>query len=169
MQGTLIHDPTPAPPLPAIDAWQALSLLQPWCGAILDGGKRLENRDWKHGSNFRGWFMLHASKKLTRKYYDGVVDFVSERSSIKWRPPPFAEVRCGGIVGIARVRGVVHNESDIEHPDFGIAYGQTPWWMGGFALVLDDVRSTPFVPCAGALSFWRVPVDVARLALAEAA
>lgn len=37
------------------------------------------------------------------------------------------------------------------------------WWMGGFALVLDDVRPTPFVPCVGHLGFFAVPDNVARL------
>lgn len=159
-----------APTLPRIDEWRALSLLQPWLYAILDDGplpKRLENRDWKHGSDFRGPVMLHASAGMTKGYYADVVRF-AETARLAWRPPPFADVQRGGILGICEVYGVVRTSDNIDHPDFGIAYGQHPWWMGGFALALRNVRRTPFVPCKGSLGFWRVPVGVAMRALGEA-
>ena len=34
------------------------------------------------------------------------------------------------------------------------------WWMGGYALILDDVQPTPFIECRGSLGLWDVPDDV---------
>jgi hypothetical protein len=39
----------------------ALSIRQPWCFAILHGGKDIENRDWP--TKVRGRVLIHASKK----------------------------------------------------------------------------------------------------------
>jgi hypothetical protein len=36
------------------------------------------------------------------------------------------------------------------------------WWMGGYAIVLADVRPTPLVACKGALGIWTVPDEVAE-------
>jgi len=47
---------------------------------------------------------------------------------------------------------------------------RAPWGVpGAVGLILDNVRPLPFVPCKGALGFFRVPDDVrAALALGDA-
>jgi len=154
---------------------KALSLRQPWAHAVLHGGKRIENRVAWTNSSFRGEFLIHAAKGMTCDEYDNAVIWAGLRG-LAWANtvPDMKTLERGGIVGIARVVGVVKPDkgtpcgATIESgPRHG--YGLTPdearWWMGAFALVLDDVRATPFVPCKGALGFFAVPDDVARKAL----
>lgn len=141
---------------------RALSLLPPWTDAILRGGKRIENRIAWTNSHFRGHFYLHASKASikTRREYGSAIEFAIERG-LSWRPQPYGKLLFGGIVGVAKVIGVV-TEKGGGHP-FSLMLDsaeQRLWWMGKFALVLDDVRPLPFVPCKGALGFFRVPPDV---------
>lgn len=156
-------------PVPIITGvMQALSFRQPWADAILDGGKDIENRiDWI-GSNFRGDFLIHAAAGMTRRDYDNVVMFV-EAAGVEWRPKPFEQIVRGGIVGRASVVDVIMPNGR-QHPGgektqasdrtlFPHARRDSPWYMGGFAFVLDRVERLPFLPCRGALGFFR-PVFV---------
>lgn len=126
---------------------KALSIRQPWCDAILFGNKRVENRDWKHGSNFRGRFLLHASKGMTRGEYEDACWFMEARS-ITWRPRPIKELVRGAIVGAATVSAVLKPGSPFRDP----------WYLGNFALVLTDVVAfaNP-IPYTGSLGFFDVP------------
>ncbi|HEV8462094.1 MAG TPA: hypothetical protein VGQ38_15450 [Gaiellaceae bacterium] len=81
-----------------------------------------------------------------------------------WRPQ--ASLRRGGIVGLARIVGVVRDEEsfrDFERSAHNPG-GQRPWWFGGFALVLADVEPLPFVAWKGALGLFEVPEDYATRA-----
>jgi hypothetical protein len=170
---------------------RCLSFRQPWCDAILRGGKRIENRVGWTTSNFRGSFFIHAAQGMTRQEYADVVTFVKkrridivERRRLHWYPPAPELLGRGGIVGVASVIGVVRpavtlgpkgtwiptGEGRVEIGDpksysmRSLTTDEARWWMGAFALVLDDVRPLPFTPCKGALGFFRVPADVrARL------
>ncbi len=110
--------------------------------------------------------MLHTSGSMKRSYYDEVVNFLVTEG-LSWRPDPFEKIRRGGIIAICDVDGVVRSEQDILGYDPKVIEWKTQkaWWMGGFALVLKNVRATPFIPCKGNLGFWRVPADIARQAL----
>ena len=165
----------------------ALSLRQPWAHAVVHGGKRIENRVLWENSHFRGEFLIHASKGMTRKEWEDARAFALARK-VAWVPPdpkrldgetrkPMVLER-GGIVGVARVVGVVVSSLDgisamVRELAPGVAPGYyaphvqrelTPlehkWWMGAFALVLDDVRPLPFVPCKGMLGFFKLGPDV---------
>lgn len=152
---------------------RALSLRQPWCDAVVRGGKRIENRLKWTNSTFRGELLLHAAKGMTMAEYSDAVSFAVERKlTAAWPRPPIDTLKRGGIVGIARVIGVVNRPNHILNGrrDFMCwVDGQSPrdltddekrWWMGSFALVLDDVRPLPFVACSGSLGFFRVPKAV---------
>lgn len=52
---------------------KALSLRQPWAHIVLHYGKNLENRRWY--TSFRGTFLLHAAKAMTRAEYEDAEDF----------------------------------------------------------------------------------------------
>lgn len=154
---------------------RALSLTQPWCDAILYAGKRVENRLLWSGSSFRGDLLLHAAKGMRVADYDGVVRFVRDRK-IAWRPKPKLDLVRGAIVGRARVIDVImpgglkhagagYNPSRAKDPspfESNIhSFASDPFYMGGFALVLDDVVAFAVpIPCNGALGFWRVPESV---------
>ncbi len=132
---------------------KALSFRQPWVDSILNGGKRIENRVHWRSSNFRGEFLIHASKGMTKQEYIDVGVFVTERN-IVWRPPPVDKLTFGAIVGRATVVGVISETAGIVEPH------HEPWWMGAFALLLDDVVAFPEpIPHSGALGFFNTPYD----------
>lgn len=138
---------------------KALSIRQPWPWAILNGSKRLENRDWQPRNpnlRFRGTFLIQASLTFDRDDVDAVRDIYSDlglnpllvpRPRLLHANDPDNPYPLGGIVGQADVVGVVR-QSD------------SPWFFGPLALVLDNVKPLPFVPCRGALGFFEVPSDV---------
>jgi hypothetical protein len=121
---------------------KALSIRQPWAWLIVHAGKDIENREWRHG--YRGEFLIHAAKGMTRDDYDDALDFADEVTGSRVRVPAFEELERGGIVGVARL-------VDVLSPK-GQRYG---WHVPGqFGFVLRDVRPLPFLPCKGALNFW---------------
>jgi hypothetical protein len=163
---------------------KALSLTQPWAHAVVHLGKRIENRDWR-GCSFRGPVLIHAAKSVgTIDDFDETIDaiidvcrptvgaerlaFVKPMADMHvgirgrhhaegvWQPSPL--LKLGGIIGRARVDGVIRNEADFAAYAKRTSNGdyQRAWWFGGFALILVDVQSTPFVPCKGALGFFHV-------------
>ncbi len=148
---------------------KALSVRQPWPWAILNAGKRLENRDWA-GCSYRGPVLLHAGQSVgTIAEFDSAVEFIvdghashpllgqlsyDERREA-WRPG--RQLPVGGIVGRANIVGEVRREKDLDR----FPGANRRWWMGGFALVLDDVEELPFLPFKGALGFFDVPAFAA--------
>ena len=81
-------------------------------------------------ANFRGPFLIHASKK----------------------PEGIAECRAlgaplGGIVGMAEIIDCVDTmESD--------------WFFGPYGFVLANVQALEFIPCKGALGFFRPEINI---------
>ena len=125
---------------------KALSIRQPWAWLILNGGKDVENRDWR--SAFVGPFLIHAAKGMTRDEYEGAVDtchYVAERTgSLPVKLPPFKDLERGGIVGMATMVGCTKNSA-------------SPWFFGEYAFELRDAMPLPFTPYKGALGFFDVP------------
>jgi len=119
----------------------ALSIRQPWCWSIVHGGKRLENRDWRKpnpGLNFRGPICLHAGSGMTQSEYQSAKDFMA---SIGVTCPPPHQLQRGGIIGTAVIVDIIKSSDD-------------PWFFGPRALVLEDVKSQPFIRVGGALGFF---------------
>lgn len=113
---------------------KALSIRQPWAWLICFGGKDIENRCW--GTRFRGAFLLHAAKGMTRAEYEDCADFANL--------PPYEKLERGGIVGVAHLVDCVTAHS-------------SEWFNGPYGFVLAEVRALPFVACQGALGFFDVP------------
>jgi hypothetical protein len=135
---------------------KCLSLRQPWAFAVTHLGKHLENRRWN--TNFRGQFLIHASKGMTIDEYYDAYQFCRIALGGNF-PQPFPQktaLHFGGIVGVATLVDVIRPcGGDCAHP----------WHMHEhFGFVLADVRSVPFVPLKGHLSFFDVPDEVARAA-----
>lgn len=156
---------------------KALSIRQPWVDAILNGGKRIENRLAWNNSSYRGPLLLHAAKAMTRDDWEQAHQWATHRK-LAWRPPPGTPFAPGGsskhwntalvfgaIVGRANVVDVIFPGGVRRSPAGAIigphALAGDPWYMGGFALVLDDVQAFA-VPtyCAGALGLFNVSDDV---------
>jgi len=123
----------------------ALSIRQPWCWAITDAGKDIENRDW--WTEFRGPFLIHASKTLER----GVAGDLASDFAIPFEiiVPAENSLPLGGIVGMANLVNCVSRSS-------------SQWFFGRRGFVLQDARPLPFVAAKGALGFYRIEEDVRR-------
>lgn len=157
---------------------RALSLRQPWAHAVVHGGKRIENRTAWSNSSFRGPLLIHAAQGMTQDEFHGALHFADDRARREkhidpsfvspWRPPTTWFIATRGATPIAR-GGIVGMCNVIAAFDAIRYVGPIPpwleeqkrlWWMGSFALVLDDVRTLPFTACKGALGFFTVPDDV---------
>jgi hypothetical protein len=129
---------------------KALSIRQPWPWFILadfSWAKLFENRDWAEpylraqlglvpiGSDF----LIHASKGVTKAEFQSACLFAKRAGATRF--PDFLNLKRGGIVGMARLAGVVRQSSN-------------PWFTGPLALALEKVYPTPFRPCKGALGFF---------------
>lgn len=123
-----------------------LTIPQPWATCIVDGPKRVENRDWRPRVSLPFWIALHAGQTDDKVSLDWVKSVHPKLVS-----PVFWER--GAIIGVCRVVEVVaYAELTAEQQDDHDAWLSGPWcWM------LDDVvgLSTP-VKCKGALGLWRL-------------
>lgn len=120
----------------------ALSIRQPWAWLILHG-KDVENRSW--ATKFRGRFLIHAAKGMTRKEYDYAdyfSHFVTVNSDKPLNLPPFDDLPRGGIVG------------DVDLHDC-VTASKSGWFTGPYGLLLREPRSIPFHPFKCALGFFR--------------
>lgn len=127
---------------------RALSIRQPWAWAILNAGKRIENRPRR--SHYRGSICIHASQ------YEPKQADVDAFNGCFFKAQPSPHVReeilggytealwfaRGGIIGTAEIIDCV-DTSD------------SPWFFGPYGLVLDNVKSVPFIPVKGALGLFR--------------
>src|SRR3546814_18926401 len=77
---------------------KALSIRQPWAWLITQGFKDIENRTWQ--TKFRGQFLIHASKGMTKDEYESVQWYLSDIAT-HITLPEFGELERGGIVGLA--------------------------------------------------------------------
>lgn len=144
----------PAPviyPVPAdLHELKALSIRQPWAWLIVHGPKRWENRDWcakNPGRKFRGRVLIHAAQGMTwDEYYTGRLTALDAEFE---KLPPFHEMQRGGIIGAAEVLDWQ------DHPR-----RDDPWAFGS-GLVLGRVQPLTFIPCKGALGFFKPVFDPA--------
>jgi hypothetical protein len=125
---------------------KALSIRNPWAWAIIHAGKNIENRSWS--TNYRGPFLIHASKGMTRGDYENCLDAMHQISRTHPFPsgltlPAFEALERGGIVGKARIVDCVSSSP-------------SPWFFGPYGFVLADVEPVTFRPCKGALGFFNV-------------
>lgn len=120
----------------------ALSIRQPWAWLIIHGGKDIENRNWH--AKFRGRFLVHAAKGMTRDEYESAAAFAQ---TIGVKVPPANELQRGGIIGSVELVDSVENHT-------------SPWYMGDIGFVLKNPQPLPFVPIKGQLGFFDIPSDV---------
>lgn len=118
----------------------ALSIRQPWAWLIFHAGKDIENRNWR--SNFRGRVLIHAAKGMTRMEYEEARMFLVTQIRREIELPQYSELQRGGIVGAVDITGCW-----VKHP--------SPWFVGFYGFSLSNREPLPFVPCRGALGFFR--------------
>jgi len=157
--------------------------------------KRIENRSDKRGMppmcRYRGPLLLHAAKS-----WDKIANWCANRGLVPHARNVLLErdAHPTGIVGRCRVvghvepgvagpilmmgRGLHSRHTGQRHPD-RIVFAHSPeahryaaeldlrWWMGDFALILDDVEPLDEpIPCKGRLGLW-TPPEVASEGLPE--
>ena len=141
---------------------RALTLWRPWTDAILNGGKRVENRKRPPPSKMIGeTIALHAGKRYG----------IGGWSTADWTPPD--DATCPqGIVGVARLVGYLDMRKDARRSEtcFFIPseergelasrvhyLDRDPWWSGPVGWLLDQVVAIEPVACRGAQGLWAVP------------
>jgi hypothetical protein len=140
---------------------KVLSLRQPWASMVVHAGKRIENRKWK--TNFRGEFLIHASKTMTQMEYTNAVRWALERGLIEDAEDVAHHLVFGGIIGRAQLVDVVPPDGfGVSDPPFcRVPKGLEGWHMHDqYGFVLEDIRPLPFTPCKGSLNFFRAPETV---------
>ena len=133
---------------------RAISIRAPWWWFILHSGKRVENRDWSYLPDYRGPVLIHASKWFAGP---AILDTFEEMEGARreWLEAGHSEqfvslaslrAQSGGIVGVA----------DIVDARWNGPEPADPWAVpGAVGLILGNVRPLPFVPCKGALGFFK--------------
>jgi len=121
---------------------KALSIRQPWAWLIVHGGKDIENRDWP--TRFRGRFLVHASKGMTRQEYADTRDFAE---GLGVTIPAFEDLERGGIIGAVTLNDCV-GSSD------------SPWFFGDYGFALESANALPFTPYKGQLGFFEFPNEL---------
>jgi len=110
---------------------KALSINQPYGWLIAENLKNIENRDWN--TKFRGDFLIHVGLKVA---FDDVA--WCERIVGRITPRTF---KTGGIIAKATLVDVVTESS-------------SPWFVGRYGFVLENIERIPFRPCKGQLGFF---------------
>lgn len=131
--------------------WLALSIRQPWPWFILcgqDWAKDYENRDWPdryardqlQRCPVGSYFYIHASSGMTGREFDEACAFAAQAGATLF--PRFDDLKRGGLVGHAKLEALVTGS-------------KSKWFTGPKALKLAEVYPIPFMPCKGALGFFR--------------
>ncbi|OAN76677.1 hypothetical protein A8B82_14860 [Sulfitobacter sp. EhC04] len=133
---------------------RALSIRQPWVWAILNAGKRIENRPRRF--NYRGPICLHASL-----YEPKAIDYESVLHVLRVKHGDHGERQItredGNIASMhhsneGRARGGIIGTADIVDC---IETSDEPWFFGPYGLVLENIQPVPFIPVKGALGLFR--------------
>jgi hypothetical protein len=117
---------------------KALSLKQPWAELVLQGKKKIEIRRWN--TNFRGEFLIHASK-------------ISDKNAMKRFGFKISELPLGYIVGKAKlidVKQYLNNTEFQKDKNLHLATKE----FGNYGFILKDVERIKPIKCNGNLNFW---------------
>lgn len=125
---------------------RALSIRQPWAWLILNAGKDIENRSWP--TRYRGRFLIHASKGMTRSEYDDGCESLRGLGHIAM--PDFKSLERGGVVGAATIVDCVD-------------HSKSRWFFGDYGFVLTDVRPLSFRAVNGQLGWFDVSITESEL------
>ncbi len=115
---------------------KALSLKQPWAELVLQGKKNIELRKWN--TNFRGEFLIHASKIPDKKAMN---EF------------GFTNLPLGMVTGQANLIGVKRYLDEAEFNQDKRLHLATKKF-GQYGFILKDVKRIEPFPAKGNLNFW---------------
>jgi hypothetical protein len=143
---------------------RALTVMQPWAGAIAYGKKNVENRTWSAPDYIIGQtFAVHAGRSVD---WDAtaaawIAAGLTPYDGIATRKAWSASLTLGAVVAVARVTASCLPWECRGECSPWAAKGQDHWQLA-------DVRPLPEpVPCRGMLGLWRLPDEVERLVRAQ--
>ncbi len=118
--------------------------MQPWAALIVHGVKDVENRSWP--TSFRGPVLIHAGKKWDDDAQDAVEGGIHPVTFGPLDVPEGCTFQRGGIIGVAEIVDCV-------------SASNSPWFVGEYGFVIRNARPIPFLPCRGALGFFKPDFD----------
>ncbi len=119
---------------------KALSLKQPWAELIVSGMKTIEVRKWN--TNFRGEFLIHASKNTDNK---------------KEQEFGFNNLPAGCIIGKAKLVEVKKYASKKEfEKDAGKHFAKGWWHPKAYGFILTNAKRVKPKQTKGQLNFFEV-------------
>lgn len=156
---------------------KAISIRQPWAWAIVNAGKRVENRDWTDKrKNVRDaqrlieegeTFLIHTGAQFEHQGQHYLVSLSQQGIlPLGLRIPETRSYRQGGFVATAKLIGLIHARETQYHDRRLLAARNSEFFFGPYGLVLDIVHPFPFIPGHGQLGFFNVADDLAAKALA---
>lgn len=143
---------------------KALTLWQPWAGAMALGVKEVETRGWR--LDYRGPLCIHASmRKMTEE--DWLCIPYSRRKNADPDVLRMLGLR-GGILAVVDVYGCLRTEA-INNTIVGGTITDDERQLGDyspgrFGILTRNLRRLRHpVPCKGSQGLWTVPADVEQL------
>lgn len=121
---------------------KVLSLKQPFAELVVSGKKTIELRNWN--TNFRGRFLVHASKIPN---YEWMEKF------------GFSDLPVGKIVGVVELSSVKEYRSDLEHGADRYKHLADSSW-GRYGFVLEDAKRIDGPSVNGKLNFWELDYEI---------
>jgi hypothetical protein len=128
----------------------ALTVVQPYAWAIINGYKTVE---WRNSKTRQDTFALHAGKTC-----DSALQGRMQRLSPhlegwpEW--PKYSELVLGAVLGVIRITGIYDVKVDhLPISDFDYRLGYADYWRYGWKLEVLEVFGRP-VPARGMPGFW---------------
>lgn len=142
---------------------KAITLRHPWPFAIINLGKRIENRTWAPSLRIGEKFAIHGGKfpvqpdgmckgAANLEYFQEIEDTVKDMKN---------EGLLDGVLKVS-ISMLLRNVGICAVATFGgtVRESDSPWFCGPVGWVMTDVLVLPEpVPCRGAQGLWEVPGD----------
>ena len=121
---------------------KALSIRQPWASLIINGYKEYEFRSWK--TNFRGEFLIHASKNIENENMDKFNEY-----NLVY-PTGCILGKCTITDCIKVTKEFEENLKEKNKLVYGLSKGR-----GGYAFKVEEIEKFDAeIPAKGKLNFW---------------
>lgn len=135
-----------------------LSILQPYATLIALGKKHIENRMFS--TNYRGDIAIHAGKRHFPDMFEAARK-QCERFNIPF--PADSEFQYGGIVGVAKLTGIVYinvdDELDGVHGDLKDDWLNF-WNRDAYGWVLEKQKPLKLIPMKGNIGLRDLPPEI---------
>jgi hypothetical protein len=142
---------------------KAITLRHPWPFAIINLGKRIENRTWAPSLRIGEKFAIHGGKFPVQP--DGICKGAANQEYWDDIHETLRSLAQGGLIDGAMkvtIRMLQETVGICAVATYGgtVRESDSPWFCGPVGWVITDVLALPAaVPCRGAQGLWDVPAD----------